>query len=470
MSVTADGGPVDESKAWGDKGDMDAVTTLIKAEDATKDVVFNPATPNTKRPWVKDMASDEYNKSFSDKKGQVNATGFLVLDPVYKKAFSTAQEQSAATASDGVGWTDRKTAWGFRFHYNPTTFEETYARTTNIDYISLIRTISASSVPLTTANTGSGLAVEILLDRWHDMRILTQKNWEEYYPAGGMTKEDRDKILEQGTMWDLEFLFRLANGDPKETWRGSSSNWGMLLPVGMLGFFGDSKGSRKMRVVMQNISWQHQQFAPGMIPVYTTLSLNFTRLPDNYGTEGAPDGTILNGASLLKVGGGSGSVAADGTTTTPTTPTVGSNPGAGGAIFAEGAGTGQTNNGKEYNYPPGGQHAWGVVAEAGFASGNWGVNDISVPQGTQIFAHSGGVVSTGTGSYNPGYVKVTNGESQVLYGHLQSFNVTDGQTVKQGDPIGVVADLGDDDHVHLEWSNCPTLVYHGNHDRYPWLP
>ena len=211
MSVTADGGPVDESKAWGDKGDMDAVTTLIKAEDATKDVVFNPATPNTKRPWVKDMASDEYNKSFSDKKGQVNATGFLVLDPVYKKAFSTAQEQSAATASDGVGWTDRKTAWGFRFHYNPTTFEETYARTTNIDYISLIRTISASSVPLTTANTGAGLAVEILLDRWHDMRILTQKNWEEYYPAGGMTKEDRDKILEQGTMWDLEFLFRLAN-------------------------------------------------------------------------------------------------------------------------------------------------------------------------------------------------------------------------------------------------------------------
>ena len=83
--------------------------------------------------------------------------------------------------------------------------------------------------------------------------------------------------------------------------------------------------------------------------------------------------------------------------------------------------------------------------------------DLAAPQGTPIFASdSGEVIIARTGGWNGGYgnyvvINHSNG-TQTLYGHMSRVLVSVGQTVAQGQKIGLVGKTGESTgpHVHFE--------------------
>jgi murein DD-endopeptidase MepM/ murein hydrolase activator NlpD len=85
--------------------------------------------------------------------------------------------------------------------------------------------------------------------------------------------------------------------------------------------------------------------------------------------------------------------------------------------------------------------------------------DLPMPEGTLVQAVWGGEVEVPAYD-DSGYghwVRVTAGERKIIYAHLSTINVSSGQVVAIGEPIGTVGHTGDatGDHLHLEyhWKN-----------------
>ena len=80
--------------------------------------------------------------------------------------------------------------------------------------------------------------------------------------------------------------------------------------------------------------------------------------------------------------------------------------------------------------------------------------DIPAPKGTPILAAKSGVVSISTKNRSYGnYVVVSHSDgTSTLYAHMNSRNVKEGQTVKQGDVLGYVGTTGSStgNHLHFE--------------------
>lgn len=98
---------------------------------------------------------------------------------------------------------------------------------------------------------------------------------------------------------------------------------------------------------------------------------------------------------------------------------------------------------------------WGVN-EADYArfglKGHNGV-DYGIPTGTPIIApHNGKVIEAAFDQYGYGmYVKIENDEEGSILGHLQSFNVNSGDTVFEGQQIGISDNTGNSTGPHLHW-------------------
>lgn len=83
--------------------------------------------------------------------------------------------------------------------------------------------------------------------------------------------------------------------------------------------------------------------------------------------------------------------------------------------------------------------------------------DVPIPTGTKLYSAIDGKVleaqndPTGYGNY----VKIENSECGVLYGHLKSFNVKVGDTLKHGDLVGVSNNTGNSTGPHLHFGVYP---------------
>jgi murein DD-endopeptidase MepM/ murein hydrolase activator NlpD len=79
--------------------------------------------------------------------------------------------------------------------------------------------------------------------------------------------------------------------------------------------------------------------------------------------------------------------------------------------------------------------------------------DIASNQGTAVYASDGGTVTLA--GWNGGYgncIMIDHGNGYVtLYGHLSAINVSQGQTVSQGETIGLVGSTGNSTGPHLHF-------------------
>lgn len=98
---------------------------------------------------------------------------------------------------------------------------------------------------------------------------------------------------------------------------------------------------------------------------------------------------------------------------------------------------------------------WGINA-ADYAkfglSGHNGV-DYGTPTGTPILApHNGKVIEAAFDQYGYGmYVKIENDIEGSILAHFQSFNVNAGDTVSEGQQVGVSDNTGNSTGPHLHW-------------------
>lgn len=249
-------------------------------------VIFNAPVPkslrNTRQFYPNWEKTNRYGGSQYIKKHGLNGTGFIVRD-----VSMNDQLKNAATN----GWAKAVESWGFQFHFNPSTFSESFTPPDGMDWAGFLQDIAFNPMLIQGHQGNSQISFQILLARMEDQKLLLREDWKSLYD-GGFTfdNEDRQEILETGTQYDIERFFRVVNLDPVMTWRGKTSDWGMMMAIPVMVFLGDSTGSRKFRAQISSFSIQHQLYVPGMIPVYSQINIAMQRIPDPYGANATTPG------------------------------------------------------------------------------------------------------------------------------------------------------------------------------------
>jgi hypothetical protein len=172
--------------------------------------------------------------------------------------------------------------WGFRFMYNPTSFMYQTSTLNNIDW-----TLGPkNSAALLAGN--SQVSFDLYINRIPDMRYLTNYNptndlSESAVYGRELNTEERLGIANRGTEYDIEFLYRVLNGDPDSSpllfnsnYGGESSDFGYTTAVPCWLWLNDN-----MRYYgsMASFSVNHVIFDARMVPILSVVSVTFSRIP-----------------------------------------------------------------------------------------------------------------------------------------------------------------------------------------------
>lgn len=216
-----------------------------------------------------------------------NTLGIFYQDPLTvrygsKEGDTTNNPQAYSPRTSGE-------LWGFRFLFNPTSWSYSLSVDSSIDWTNP----GDTNAILVSKGIGGNMSITILLDRvadMNDMRTWYNKGMVNnpgppYYPYV-LSTEQCLGILNRGTEYDLEYLYRVINGDPQTTdmigtgpsgYDNKSANLGYLAG---LPFMFKIHDNQKYRVMIANISVQHDMFTREMIPIRSLLNLTLERLPD----------------------------------------------------------------------------------------------------------------------------------------------------------------------------------------------
>jgi hypothetical protein len=175
-----------------------------------------------------------------------------------------------------------KQQWGFRFMYNPTTFSYSSASNNNVDW-----TLGASD-PTALIVGNSTVQFELYLNRIADMSFLKQSNvnLSTGYP-NGLQEVEIKGILNRGTEYDIEFLYRVLNGDPLKKPLLFSKEYGNTLG-GVTSDFGYTTAIPCWLYLNENLRYygsvanfnvNHVMFDLNMVPMLSTVSITFNRYP-----------------------------------------------------------------------------------------------------------------------------------------------------------------------------------------------
>lgn len=268
------------SKDYSATGDFAATKRLFNLATIRSQTRWNPPTP-------KEAAS-----TFLVRNNQV---GWMAPDPMqltgYTAAPNTLKDKRDANRDQ---FDFAKRTYGVRFHFNPTNVSESFSNTQGTDPIRSLQAITSVPRPPLAKQSGATFNFDIFFSRVFDMRVLRQPQsvWRSaysptlsHYEPNVNENEMRDQVLSRGTMIDVEYIFRLVNGKPFPVWWSDSpdgsADWGAFFPRPVVVSFGDEQTSRRLRGFLTSMSVSHQQFAPGMVPIYTTVSLAMERLLDS---------------------------------------------------------------------------------------------------------------------------------------------------------------------------------------------
>lgn len=179
--------------------------------------------------------------------------------------------------------------WGFRFLFNPQYISYNMNSNNQVDWTRP----NDNGAALVAAGIGGSITVNILIDRVADM--ITLRKWKDggggVLPQGpypvSMDAEQCAGILYRGTEYDLEYLFRVLNGNPQEVaLMGKNPKDGLEMLSANMGYITQMpfifKVADKLRykVIMSNLSIEHSMFTREMIPIRTVVQIQLERLPD----------------------------------------------------------------------------------------------------------------------------------------------------------------------------------------------
>ena len=170
--------------------------------------------------------------------------------------------------------------WGFRFMYNPSTFGYQSSSNNSVDW-----TLGASD-PATLLTGNSSVSFEVYINRIPDLKYLRLKNpkvSEAQVYGRDLDEIEKQGILNRGTEYDIEFLYRVLNGDPlKESLLLSTKYKGATAD------FGYTTGVPCWLVLNENLRYygsvasfsvNHAMFDLNMVPMLSTVSITFARYP-----------------------------------------------------------------------------------------------------------------------------------------------------------------------------------------------
>ena len=228
---------------------------------------------------------------------------------IYQDANSAAVlNKSAQGLKNAVASKIAVNQWGYRFMYNPTTFGYSSSSNNSVDW-----TLGKAD-PATLLTGNSIVAFEVYINRIPDLKYLRLKNPtvpENQVYGRLLEPEERQGILNRGTEYDIEFLYRVLNGDPL-------SKSLLLNYNGLTADFGYTTGVPCWLVLNENLRYygsvasfqvNHAMFDLNMVPMLTTVSISFARYPalwnqtDAFGTGVSLEKTKEHLISTQKVKG-----------------------------------------------------------------------------------------------------------------------------------------------------------------------
>ena len=101
-----------------------------------------------------------------------------------------------------------------------------------------------------------------------------------------ITQHDLEMIYTRGTMYDIEYIYRVALGTAYNTnLRGYTADLGYFYSTPLILSLGPGM---IYPVLLSGLDYTHQIFTKEMVPIYTEVSMSFGVLPDAQSTKKAP--------------------------------------------------------------------------------------------------------------------------------------------------------------------------------------
>ena len=252
-----------------------------------KDIAtVTPPDGNTR--WNPPPHSDARDISYGERVNYGKNDSFKTVDAFSKKErgriFQDANgaavlNKSAQGLKNAAASKVALNQWGFRFMYNPSTFGYSSSSNNSVDW-----TLGAAD-PAVLLTGNSAVSFEVYINRIPDLKYLRLKNpkipEDQVYGGRFLTEEERQGILNRGTEYDIEFLYRVLNGDPL-------SKSLLLNYNGVTSDFGYTTGVPCWLVLNENLRYfgsvasfqvNHAMFDLNMVPMLSTVSITFARYP-----------------------------------------------------------------------------------------------------------------------------------------------------------------------------------------------
>ena len=203
-----------------------------------------------------------------------NRRGYIIQTVDGAKALNTNPDK----LKDSVGTYTKSHRWGFRFTYNPQSFSYSTTASNSVDWT------LGSKDPAVLLAGNQNVTIQLYLNRIPDLKYLRMTN-----PKINQTSvygrelaaSEIQGILNRGTEYDIEYLYRVVNGDPLTqssllNYDGVTSDFGYTTGVPCwlalsenLRFFGSVSG----------FSVNHIMFDLNMVPMLSIVDINFQRYP-----------------------------------------------------------------------------------------------------------------------------------------------------------------------------------------------
>ena len=228
-------------------------------------------------------------------KGTTGGRGTMQMDKKFLSSF---------TAKDLESKSFDLQKYGFKFLYNPQTISMAWGLIQEMDPYFEATGMDKFQV-VSTALLSSTVSFEILLNRIEDFNFIDSTGLRSGLTEGSsnrslaknpypenVSNEDLKEIYNKGTMYDLEYLFKVINGPNasfKSDLNGNTADRGWMKPVIVELHLGNAM---RYRVRISEFSVNHIIFNNRMVPILSTVKFTCSRFAD-----GLPDKAPLPSSS-----------------------------------------------------------------------------------------------------------------------------------------------------------------------------